>query len=282
MDIRALEKTKKIGYIFDIYYDGKFFDSFDEMKDKNTVKGNFKEVMNSLGFTWAKGIQQGGRTDARVTGSNCLYVSSSFCGNIQKIIENFNEKLDGKMKITRVRRTIPNLAFPDFIKGRKYIYSYPLKKIKRSIDEINKICKELSGTYDVSEFTDNKGKKLKEYIRTVSIFFEAGKLVFEGNSFMPKQVRIMSAYILTGSKEPLPGKFLKLSEVLLNEELLDNIFFESDLTVENVDKIYSNQNNDLYIFYIHKNLKGKLIGKNGKNIKRLRKELNGNIIVREI
>lgn len=282
MDIRALEKTKKIGYIFDIYYDGKFFDSFDEMKDKNTVKGNFKEVMNLLGFTWAKGIQQGGRTDARVTGSNCLYVSSSFCGNIQEIIDKFNEKLNGKMKITRVRRTIPNLAFPDFVEGRKYIYSYPLKKIKRSIEEINKICEELSGTYDVSDFTDKKGKKLKEYIRSVNILFESGKLIFQGNSFMPKQVRIMSSYILTGSKEPLPGKFLKLSEVLLKEELLENIFLEINLKIENVEKVYTNKNKDLYILYIQKDLKGKLIGKNGKNIKKLRKDLNGNIIVREI
>lgn len=282
MDIRALEKTKKIGYIFDIYYNGKFFDSFDEMKDKNTVKGNFKEVMNLLGFTWAKGIQQGGRTDARVTGSNCLYVSSSFCGNIQEIIDKFNEKLNGKMKITRVRRTIPNLAFPDFVEGRKYIYSYPLKKIKRSIEEINKICEELSGTYDVSDFTDKKGKKLKEYIRSVNILFESGKLIFQGNSFMPKQVRIMSSYILTGSKEPLPGKFLKLSEVLLKEELLENIFLEINLKIENVEKVYTNKNKDLYILYIQKDLKGKLIGKNGKNIKKLRKDLNGNIIVREI
>lgn len=282
MDIRALEKTKKIGYIFDIYYDGKFFDSFDEMKDKNTVKGNFKEVMNLFGFTWAKGIQQGGRTDARVTGSNCLYVSSSFCGNIQEIIDKFNEKLNGKMKITRVRRTIPNLAFPDFVEGRKYIYSYPVKKIKRSTEEINKICEELSGTYDVSDFTDKKGKKLKEYIRSVNILFESGKLIFQGNSFMPKQVRIMSSYILTGSKEPLPGKFLKLSEVLLKEELLENIFLEIDLEIENVEKVYTNKNKDLYILYIQKDLKGKLIGKNGKNIKKLRKDLNGNIIVREI
>lgn len=282
MDIRALEKTNKIGYIFDIYYDGKFFDSFDEMKGKNTVKGNFKTVMNSLDFTWAKGIQQGGRTDARVTGSNCLYISSIFSGNIQKIIDGVNEKFDGKMKITRVRRTIPNLAFPDFVEGRKYIYSYPLKKIKRDIEEINKLCKQLSGTYDVSEFTDSKGKKLKEHIRSVDILFENGKLVFQGNSFMPKQVRIMSSYILTDSKEPLPGKFLKLSEILLKEELLDNIFVESSMEIENVEKIYVNKKGNLYIFYIDKKLKGELIGTNGKNIRKLRKELNGNIIVREV
>ena len=58
MDIRALEKTNKIGYIFDIFYNGKYFDSFDEIKNKETVKGCFKNIMNSLGFTWAKGIQQ--------------------------------------------------------------------------------------------------------------------------------------------------------------------------------------------------------------------------------
>lgn len=282
MEIRSLEKTKKIGYLFDVYYNGKYFDCFDEIENKNTVKGNFRKVMNSLGFTWAKGIQQGGRTDAKVTGSNCLYISSVFCGNIQEIIEKFNEKLAGKMKITRSRLTIPNLAFPDFIKGRNYIYSYPRKKILRDEFEIKKLCTELSGTYDVSEFTDDKGKKLLNHLRSVKVDYENGKLLFSGDSFMPKQVRIMSGYILTKSKEPLPGKFLRLSEVLLKEELLDYIFEEISLKIENVKKIYCNKKKDLYIFYIDKALKGKIIGKNARNIKELRKKLNGNIIVREV
>ena len=66
MDIRVLEKNKKTGYIFYVSYRGSGFDAFDEMAGKTTVKGYFKEIMNSLGFTWAKGIQQGGRTDAKL------------------------------------------------------------------------------------------------------------------------------------------------------------------------------------------------------------------------
>ncbi len=198
MDIRSLEKTNKIGYIFDIFYNGKYFDSFDEIKNKETVKGKFKTIMNSLGFTWAKGIQQGGRTDAKVSGSNCLYVSSTFNRNIQKIIDEFNILTEGKMKITRYRKTFPNLFFPDYVKQRKYIYKYPEKLITSSTEEIQKLCKEYSGTYDVSIFSDSKGKKLKEHIRTVNISFENNTLTFLGNSFMPKQVRITSGYILIG------------------------------------------------------------------------------------
>ena len=283
MDIRILEKTKKIGYIFDIFYDGKAFDSFDEMQDKFTVKGEFKNIMNSLGFSWAKGIQQGGRTDARVTGSNCLYISSSFNGNLQKLIEEFNEKLSGKMKITRVRKTVPNLIFPDYVEKREYIYRYPLKRIKRTEEEIQQLCKKFTGTYDVSVFTDNKGIKLKEHIRTVEVSYNNGELLFLGDSFMPKQVRIMSSFILTGEKNPLPGKYLTLSKIILKQELLDYIFTEvKDIEIENVEKIEKNSSDSLYIMYTHKNKKGEFIGKNGSNIKTLRKTLGKDIVVREL
>lgn len=282
MDIRVLEKSQKIGYIFDISYKGKNFDSFDEMKDKVTVKGYFKEIMNSLGFTWAKGIQQGGRTDAKVNGNNCLYVSSNFNGNIQKIVEEFNNLASEKLKITRVRKTFPNLIFPDFVEGRKYIYRYPTKKIMRSIEEINNLCTELSGTYDVSRFTDTKGEKLKEHIRTVDVKFLNNELIFVGNSFMPKQVRIMSGYILTGEMTALPGKFLTLEKIFLKDELNKNIFVEDkEIKIEGVERIEKTEDKSFYIFYVSKEKKGEVIGKNGGNIKKLRKEY-GTIIVREL
>ena len=282
MDIRVLEKSKKMGYIFDISYKGTEFDAFDEMENKVTVKGYFRDAMNSLGFTWAKGIQQGGRTDAKVSGNNCLYVSSNFTGNVQKIVCDFNSKAEGKLKITRVRKTFPNLIFPDYVEQRKYIYRYPQKKITKSQDEIINICKELTGTYDVSIFTDTKGEKLKEHIRTVEVSFENGELIFIGNSFMPKQVRIMSGYILTGEKTALLGKYLTLEKIYLKEELLKNIFIiDNDIKIENIEKIERTEDKNFYIFYVLKDKKGEVIGKNGRNIKKLRKEY-GTIIVREI
>lgn len=282
MDIRVLEKSRKTGYIFDVSYKGSDFDAFDEINGKTTVKGYFKEIMNSLGFTWAKGIQQGGRTDAKVSGNNCLYVSSNFNGNVKKIIYDFNEKAEGKLKITRIRKTFPNLVFPNYIEGRKYIYKYPQKKITKSPEEIEKICAEFTGTYDVSRFTDSKGEKLKEHVRTVAVNYENGCLIFNGDSFMPKQVRIMSGYILIGEMTALPGKFLKLEKVCLKEELLKNIFTEDTETkIENVEKIERNEDKSFYIFYVSPEKKGEVIGKNGGNIKRLRKEY-GTIIVREL
>lgn len=282
MDIRILEKSKKMGYIFDISYRGTSFDAFDEMAGKTTVKGYFKEIMNSLGFTWAKGIQQGGRTDAKVSGNNCLYVSSAFSGNVQKIVSDFNQISGEKLKVTRVRKTLPNLIFPDYAEGRKYIYRYPQKKILKTPEEIEKTCREISGTYDVSRFTDAKGKELKEHIRTVNVVFENGELIFTGDSFMPKQVRIMSGYLLTGELTALPGKFLTLEKVILKEEILKNIFIEDNsIKIENVEKIERTEDKSLYIFYVSADKKGEVIGKNGGNIKKLRKEY-GTIIVREI
>lgn len=283
MDIRTIERNDKWGYMFYIKYDGTKFHSFDEMSGKRSVKGRFKEIMNELGFTWAKGIQQGGRTDAKVSATeNILYVSSKFDGDRKELQERFNFLSDDSLKITMIKKTIPNLVFPEMIARREYIYEYPKKRVKNSLEEIEKLCKELSGKYDVSEFTDKKGLELKEHIREVEIKFQNGKLFFSGNSFMPKQVRIMSGYILTGKKEALEGKYLTLSKIVLNEDLRASIFEQIDDTkVEGVERVEANPERTLYIFYTSKDKKGELIGKNGKNIKALKK-IYGDIVVKEI
>ncbi|MGK4199150.1 KH domain-containing protein [Fusobacterium sp. HC1336] len=283
MDIRTIERNDKWGYMFYIKYDGTKFHSFDEMSGKRSVKGRFKEIMNELGFTWAKGIQQGGRTDAKVSATeNILYVSSKFDGDRKELQERFNFLSDDSLKITMIKKTIPNLVFPEMIARREYIYEYPKKRVKNSLEEIEKLCKELSGKYDVSEFTDKKGLELKEHIREVEIKFQNGKLFFSGNSFMPKQVRIMSGYILTGKKEALEGKYLTLSKIVLSEDLRASIFEQiDDIKVEGVERIEANPERTLYIFYTSKDKKGELIGKNGKNIKALKK-IYGDIVVKEI
>lgn len=283
MDIRAVEKSKKWGYMFYISYNGAKFQSFDEMNEKKNIKGKFREVMEKIGFTWAKGVQQAGRTDAKVSANeNILYVSSNFNGNIKKIQEDFNKNSDTDLKVTMIKKTFPNIVFPDMIEKREYIYSYPEKLIKNTEEEIEKLCKELSGTYDVSEFTDKKGLELKEHIREVKITYENGKLRFLGNSFMPKQVRIMSGYILTGKKEPLMGKYLTLEKIYLKSEM-KNIVLEEipDIEEENVIKIEKTADGSLYIFYVPQGKRGEFIGKNGKNIKEMKKKY-GDIVVREI
>ena len=282
MDIRAIEKSKKLGYMFYITYNGTKFNAFDELDGKITVKGTFKDIINKLGFTWAKGIQQAGRTDAKVSANeNILYVSSNYFGDLHKLMDEFNKNSD-ILKITMIKKTFPNLVFPDMIARREYIYKYPQKKIKRKEDEIINLCKELSGKYDVSKFTDKKGQELKNHIREVDIEFINGKLKFNGDSFMPKQVRIMSSYILTDSYEPLEGKYLTLNKIYLKDELKSKIFEEvSNINIDYVEKIEKTLDETLYIFYTSKEKKGEVIGKNGKNIKSLKKQY-GNIVVRKI
>ncbi|MGL6100961.1 MAG: KH domain-containing protein, partial [Fusobacteriaceae bacterium] len=103
-----------------------------------------------------------------------------------------------------------------------------------------------------------------------------------GNSFMPKQVRNMAGYILTGEVETFPGKYLTLENVYLKQELLDKIIVPcDDLIVDGVQKIEKTSDNKMSIFYVKKDKKGEVIGKNATNIKSLRKEF-GNIIIREI
>ncbi|STO30863.1 tRNA pseudouridine synthase A [Fusobacterium necrogenes] len=283
MNIRSMEKINKWGYMFYIKYDGTKFHSFDEMSGKKTVKGKFKEIMAKLDFTWAKGIQQGGRTDAKVSAiENILYVSSKFDGDVKGLQRSFNSLSDDSLKVTMIKKTFPNLMFPELISKREYIYEYPRKRIKNSLEEIERLCMELSGKYDVSEFTDKKGLELKEHIREVEISYRKDKLYFLGNSFMPKQVRTMSGYILIGKKEPLEGRYLTLSKIVLTKELKDMILEEvKDIVIDGVEKIERNLGKTLYIFYIKNSKKGELIGKNGKNIKALKK-IYGDIVVKEI
>lgn len=293
LNLRELEKTDKFGFMFYIAYDGAKFHSFDEMSGKTTVKSKFKEVMNSIGFTWAKGIQQGGRTDAKVSANeNILYVSSKYIGDLDSLKKEFNAKSEF-LKVKKIVKTLPNLAFPDMVDKREYLYSYPQKKILNSEEEIIRLCREKSGTYDVSEFTDKKGLELKNHIRTVEITYENGKLRFLGDSFMPKQVRIMSSFILTNSLEPLPGKYLILEKIYLKDEL-NNMLIHSnkiDNSLLNEIKEFSSFNfsevktekigDEITIFYIPKEIKSEFIGKSGNNIKKLKKVI-GNILVREI
>ena len=284
VNFRSLEKTTKFGYLFYISYKGTKFHSFDENKDENstkkTVKGEFIRVLGELGVTWAKGVQQGGRTDGQVSAmENILYINSN--NKIDKISlkDKFNKKIS-EMKIVKIEKTLPNLAIPEMIDGRVYRYTYPVDKIKSTEEEILKRCEELTGTYDVSEFTDKKGQKLKEKIRSVEISYDCRSLIFSGNSFMPKQVRIMSGYILTGEKKILPGKYLTLEKMVLSKEL-EEIIIEDihDILEENVLKVEKIK--DIYIFYVAKNKKGEVIGKNASNIKSLRKKY-GKIIIKTI
>lgn len=283
MNFRGVEKTDKWGYIFTVFYNGEKFHSFDEMAGKVTVKGEFRKVMNELGFTWAKGIQQGGRTDAKVSAErNLLYVSSNFTGDLSEIIFKFNEKMKESIFIRKVQKTFPNLSFPEYVEKREYIYRYPKKRVKRSIEDIEKTLLEISGTYDVSKFTDKKGLELKEHERTVKVTYEKGVLKFIGNSFMPKQVRNMAGYILTGEVETFPGKFLTLENVYLKEELMNKMILSCDnLKISGVEKIEKTIDDEITILYVKKEKKGEVIGKNASNIKSLRKEL-GNIVIREI
>lgn len=284
VNFRSLEKTTKFGYLFYISYRGTKFHSFDENKDENstkkTVKGEFIKILGELGITWAKGVQQGGRTDGQVSAKeNILYINSN--NKIDKALlkDKFNKKIN-EMKIVKIEKTLPNLALPEMIEGRIYRYNYPTDKISSTEEEILKRCNELTGTYDVSEFTDRKGQKLKEKIRTVEISYDNESLVFSGNSFMPKQVRIMSGYILTGEKKIMSGKYLTLEKMILSKEL-EEIIIEKvhDISEENVLKIEKIK--DIYIFYVAKNKKGEVIGKNATNIKNLRKKY-GKIIIKTI
>ncbi|WP_314011378.1 pseudouridylate synthase [Pseudostreptobacillus hongkongensis] len=209
-------KRNKVGYLLEISYKGKYFDAFDEIPNKKTVKGVLKKYLQELGVWIYKGIQQAGRTDAKVSAnSNYIYfVANKFNTDILL----FNESIEG-LKIKSIKEVPINLVLPDLVERRVYIYYYPKKFINLSDEEIEKRCLEISGNRDFSEFTNHKGLKLKNHIRDVNVSYIDGKLYFDGNSFMPQQVRIMSGYILKGEKKPMNPKFLILDHIILKGEI---------------------------------------------------------------
>ncbi|WP_156300377.1 tRNA pseudouridine synthase TruA family protein [Streptobacillus canis] len=209
-------ENRKTGYLLEISYKGKKFDCFDEMKDKKTVKGVLKDYLLSKGIKIIKGLQQAGRTDARVSAySNYIYfMAEEFnvdCIDIEVDIEG--------LKIKSILKTKNNLVLPELVKRRIYIYYYPKKFLNIDEEIILKRCEEVSGYKDFSEFTNHKGLKLKNHFRDVQVTYNDEKLYFDGDSFMPQQVRRMSGYILKGKKEPMDPKFL----------ILDKIIFEGDV-----------------------------------------------------
>lgn len=276
MEIRDLEKTGYFGYLFFIRYDGTKFDSFDENKDKTSVKGEFKKLLDENNISYYKGIQQAGRTDKDVSAEeNILYINTK-----QELkLENFRNS-SVILEIFDIKKTLPYLELPKLIEKRHYIYRYPKDRIKSSIEEIDKKCRELSGKHDVSAFTTKKGRELKEKIRELAVYYENQGLHFTGSSFMPQQVRIMSGYILTGKKQPLEGRYLTLEKMIFSQELEDMIIFEDNAISEiNIEKI--ERNREFLFFYVKKSKKGEVIGNKGKNIKKLRGKY-GKIIIKEI
>lgn len=266
MEFRSLEKSKKSGYLFYISYNGRRFDSFDEVKGKKTVKGEFIRILHQLGITWAKGVQQAGRTDADVSANeNILYISSNYSGDKSMVVERFN-KLAKDLKILRIEKTLPNLVLPELVEAREYIYRYPEEKTERSVEEIERTCESLSGEYDVSEWTDAKGKMLKEKVRMVEVSYDGKELLFYGSSFLPKQVRIMSGYILSGEKKIFPARYLTLNKVVLKDRLLRWILKEEEtISIEGVERV--EVSDDLKVLYVTKDKKSEVIGRRGKNIK---------------
>ena len=126
----------------------------------------------------------------------------------------------------------------------------------------------------------------------------------------------MSNFILNGQLKSLPGEYLTLERVEISEELEKLLFEKIDIdsfkknnnfclkvenNIENIntkedfycDKVWDNEiqsifekiekiekNHYFYIFYVKRKNKGEIIGKNGKNIRKMKKVF-GNIVIKE-
>lgn len=268
IDERRLEKTKLFAYMIYITYCGTDFDSFDENKACKSVKGYIKEILEKEKIKLVNGLQQAGRTDKNVSATeNIIYFMTT---------EVNVDRLKKYSLIKDVKKVIPYLEFPSLIEKRKYIFEYPKEKIKNSYEKIIKLCQELSGYRDYSKFTTKKGRNILNTFRNIEISYIDGKLYFIGDSFLPHQVRIMSSYILTNSLKELEGKYLKLEKIYLKDFLKDLIFERENL--DNPDVIYCEKSKKFT--YIYTKDKAKLIGKNGKNIKKL--NISNKVIICEV
>ena len=250
-------------------------------------------MLEKNGITIYKGIQQAGRTDAKVNAKeNVLYINSKDFIKISKVKY---KEIEG-LKILKIEKTIPFLEFPEMIEKRYYIYKYPENLIKNNDETIKNNCEKLSGEKNFKDFTSIKGKKLKNHVREIYVKYKDKALYFEGDGFLPQQVRIMSSYILNNSKKPLNGEYLTLEKVGFSDKLKNLVLMKIDKIndleeyseellldeIENIKKIkWIEKNNYFLIFYVNRRDKGEFIGKRGKNIKKY-KRIFGNIIIKEI
>lgn len=265
---RRLEKTSLNGYLIYIKYNGIEYDSFDENKNCRSVKSELKKILFNENIPIYKGLQQAGRTDAMVNANENIIYLVTKANDISKLL-----KYEYILKIEKV---IPFLELPNFIEKRKYIFEYPIDKILNDEEKIKNLCINLSGTKDYKKFTTKKGRLLKNTIRTINISYKDNKLEFIGDSFLPHQVRIMSSYILTNSLKELDGKYLTLDKIYIKKELKDLILKKIEFEHENI--VYC-EKSEKYTFIYTKD-KSKLIGKNGKNIKKL--GFSNKVIIREV
>ena len=135
--IRNFENTKYYGYMFFIEYEGLKFESFDENPNKKSIKSEFRKLLEKNGITIYKGIQQAGRTDAKVNAKeNVLYINSKDFIEISKVKY---KEIEG-LKILKIEKTIPFLEFPEMIEKRYYIYEYPENLIKNNDETIKNNC----------------------------------------------------------------------------------------------------------------------------------------------
>ena len=126
--------------------------------------------MKNSGIIIFKGIQQAGRTDSKVNArENILYINSKNNIDFSNIKEELNIEKENGLEILDIKKTIPFLEFPDMIEKRFYIYEYPEKYIKNTAEDIKKLCIELSRKKDFSQFTNKKGKQLKNFIRNMQM-----------------------------------------------------------------------------------------------------------------
>ena len=211
-------RKNKLGYLLEISYKGKKFDAFDEIKGKKTTKSVLKTYLISKSIVIYKGLQQAGRTDAKVSAnSNYIYfIANEF--NLD--ILDYDLDIEG-LKIKKAYVVDKGIVLPDVVKRRIYNYYYPKKFHKVDEKTIIKRANEISGNRDFSEFTNHKGLKLKNHIRDVKVTYIEGKLYFDGNSFMPQQVRRMAGYVFNGEKEPMNPKFLILEKIILKEGVIN-------------------------------------------------------------
>lgn len=211
-------RKNKLGYLLEISYKGKKFDAFDEIKDKKTTKNVLKTYLISKGIVIYKGLQQAGRTDAKVSAnSNYIYFIAN---EFDLDILDYNLDIDG-LKIKKAYVVDKGIILPDVVERRIYNYYYPKKFYRVDEKTIIKRANEISGKMDFSEFTNHKGLKLKNHIRDVKVSYVEGKLYFDGNSFMPQQVRRMAGYVFNGKKEPMNPKFLILDKIILKEGVIN-------------------------------------------------------------
>jgi len=222
---------RMVGYLVWVTYDGRQFESFDDSPTDSAIKAYLVNILDDeLRLRPKSALQHCVRTDAGMSALENVFLFDSNCRpDIESIVRRFNLKGSG-VKITKMIKVLDHLYLHELLDSCEFFVRIPFEDpqlVTKNKNEISNACAKFTGTIDFADYTSAKASSTT---RTVAVQYDEAtgglRFICEGQDFLPDQVAMMAAEILSGSKDtPLPPQLITLRSVSLNSNRLQNVAY---------------------------------------------------------